>query len=181
MKNNLKYALSKQEIRKILEKKDMIEIMSHIKTAEKNTRYLALFNDYFLRLFQWFGADIDQHLLYINNTFSINIPKAKYLHYIKNNFSELYDKYIVVGEKLEVINDDNFDESLENLSKIHTKSIANYDAGVDLEKERLETESLLGLLELKQISKKELRNRQIFNFINTIAVSIILLFTITII
>lgn len=178
---NLKYALSKQEIRKILEKKDMIEIMSHIKTAEKNTRYLALFNDYFLRLFQWFGADINQHLSYINTTFNINIPNAKYLHYIKNNFIELYEKYIIVGDKLEVVNDDNFDESLENLSKIHTKSIANYDSGIDLEKEMLETESLLSLLDVKKTSQKELRNRQIFNFINTIVVSVILLFTITIV
>lgn len=92
--------LTKEEIDKIAEKRDFI-ITSPIKTMEKNTKYLALFSNYYSKLFALLGNDIDKHLEYINRVIKISIPKAKYLHYIKSNFPELYDKYILSIEEKE--------------------------------------------------------------------------------
>lgn len=167
--------LTKEEIDKIAEKRDFI-ITSPIKTMEKNTKYLALFSNYYSKLFALLGNDIDKHLEYINRVIKISIPKAKYLHYIKSNFPELYDKYILSieeKEKRELVDQIEIDSE-----SIYTKGVALYGGNNSTKKEFDETEELLKILELKKETIKDLKWKKIIRLGNTSSLTAVLCFII---
>lgn len=163
--------LTKQEIYDIKEKKDLIDV-SALKVMEKNTKYLSLFSNHYERMFKFLGNDIDKHLEYINKVIQISIPKAKYLHYIKSNFSNLYDRYILDLEtknKKELVDEIEVDSSV-----IYTKGVSLYNKDDSLKKDFDETDELFKILALKKETIKDFKFRKIVRFMNTLSLTFIL-------
>lgn len=163
--------LTKTEIYSIKEKKDLIDVSS-LKVMEKNTRYLALFSNHYERMFQLLGNDVEKHLEYINRVIQISIPKAKYLHYIKSNFQNLYNKYILdleSGSQKELVNEIELDSSV-----IYTKGVSLYNNNDDLKKEIDETDELFKILALKKETMRDFKLRKFVRFMNTLSLTFIL-------
>ena len=163
--------LTKQEIYDIKEKKDLIDV-SALKVMEKNTKYLSLFSNHYEKMFQLLGNDIEKHLEYINRVIQISIPKAKYLHYIKSNFSNLYDTYILDLEnknKRELVDEIEVDSSV-----IYTKGVSLYNKEDSLKKDIDAADELFKILALKKETMRDFKLRKIVRFMNTLSLTFIL-------
>lgn len=150
------------DLKTIEQKKIEIE-SKNLKTLEKNLLLMNLFDKHFSILFKTFENNIDKHIMFIKAKTNIEFSKVKYLHYIKTNYKNLYDKYILLGN---TINKDN--SSINSI-----KHYSDNKSSEEMESDKEETNNLLKLLEMKKDYikiQKELKLNKNLNLINSIVI-----------
>lgn len=162
---------TEKDLENIAKKKEQIE-KQEIKQLEKNILLLKLFDKHYKRLFEIFDKDIEKHIIFIKAKTNIVFSNVKYLHYVKNNHQNLYNKYILLGleDKLKT-------SPIEELSH----SIKYYNdqnkSKESMEADKEETNSLLDYLKLKKDYIKQTKELKLYKnlfFVNSIVIFVLL-------